>query len=662
MISDFKRVNFIISISILIALISLNGFCQEEKLSESIISTAEELAAAENDPMAAEIFMEVLYELSEDPVKINTGDENEISRLFFLSPFQVKVLADYVRTSGSIVSPFEIANIPGFDKETAYMMIPFISFTGKFNASNDTVRLHHTILSSFIYKKDYGNSSFIGSPWKLLTKYRFTAGRFSGGFTGEKDQGEKLFTGYPPLPDFLSGHLFYKGTGAVKRIVAGDYSARFGSGTNINTGISSGLSLSSPGYLAGRDEIRPYTSADENNFLRGAAAVLAFNNFELSLFLSSKKIDATLNPVSDSAAKSIKTLYKTGYHNTESALLKKDVAGEMFYGLNLSYNFKSLRAGILWSENRFSAPFVPDTADSFNKFSFKGSRNSVFSVYYKSLLKRFILFGEFSYGGSEKYSIIQGVSFRPADRLNINLIYRNYSPEFISFHGGGPGISSANNEQGIFGNFTFEAARYLFVSAGSDVSSFPWLRYRCSSPSFSERHEVRIRYLPSEMLTIESIYGIRKSQVDNSNDSGIPSLTTIITQSARIQVKYSPEEYLSLITRGDFKRVEPSGTSGLSLLQDINIRFRKIPVSVWIRYCLYKTGGFNAGIYTWENDLINSFSIPVMYGSGSRGYLMLSWKPADKVEFRIKYGVTERKISGVTNTSPELKAQLKLFI
>ena len=42
-------------------------------------------------------------------------------------------------------------------------------------------------------------------------------------------------------------------------------------GTNINTGLRSGLSLTASGYLSGGDDIRPYTSTDENNFFRGVA-------------------------------------------------------------------------------------------------------------------------------------------------------------------------------------------------------------------------------------------------------------------------------------------------------------------------------------------------------------------------------------------------------
>ena len=72
-------------------------FSQSEKLSVNIAAIAEELAADESDPGAVEVFTERLYELSEDPVMINSGDENDIIRLFFLTDFQIKALADHVK-------------------------------------------------------------------------------------------------------------------------------------------------------------------------------------------------------------------------------------------------------------------------------------------------------------------------------------------------------------------------------------------------------------------------------------------------------------------------------------------------------------------------------------------------------------------------------------
>ena len=65
-----------------------------------------------------------------------------------------------------------------------------------------------------------------------------------------------------------------------RKVILGDYSARFGQGTNINTGISTGLSLTSQGYMSATNEIKPYTSTDENNFFRGIATVLSIKNME----------------------------------------------------------------------------------------------------------------------------------------------------------------------------------------------------------------------------------------------------------------------------------------------------------------------------------------------------------------------------------------------
>ena len=79
-------------------LIGVDISAQDEKVSEIIASIAEELADDETYPEAAELFSERLYDLIEKPVRINSADESELSRLFFLTDFQVKALADYIRS------------------------------------------------------------------------------------------------------------------------------------------------------------------------------------------------------------------------------------------------------------------------------------------------------------------------------------------------------------------------------------------------------------------------------------------------------------------------------------------------------------------------------------------------------------------------------------
>ncbi len=640
------------------------AFSQEINQSERITAIAEELASDEENPGDADLFADLLYELSENPVRINSGDENEISRLFFLTDFQVKVLADYIKTSGRIVSPFEIANIPGFDREITEMLIPFITFDLKFTLFQDSVRSRQILLANFTFKTSMQDSSFIGSPWKSLIKYKLTAAGFSCGFTAEKDPGEKLFSGRPPMPDFLSGYLSYEGHNILRHIILGDFSVRFGQGTCINTGMRTGLSLSTPGFLSGRNEIKPYTSVDENNFFRGAAVELSYKNIDFSFFVSRKKIDASLNDSADSADLTIKSFYKTGLHNNSESILKKDAATETGYGVNLSYNFNNLRTGVVLKETTFSLPVLPLITDPANRFDFSGRKNTLLSVYYNALFKRFIFFGEFSASGLNNNAFVQGVSIRPADRMNINFVYRSSSHNFVSFHASGPSGGSVNsNEYGMFGNFTIEAARYFFISAGSDIRYYPWLRFRCSSPSLAKKYELKLRYLPSQKLTFEALYNYRSTIVDNGDENRIPGQNEIMTSSVRGSVKYSPADYLTIIIRADYKMVNPSGSKGMLLLHDINLRFRNFPVSVWMRYCIFNTGGFESGIYAWENDLLNSFSIPGLYGNGNRAYIMASCKIANRVQFRLKYCINSTEvINNRMNEVQELKLQLRITI
>jgi len=648
---------------VLFTSISVLVYGQSEKLSEIIIEVAEELAADDSDPEAVSVFTDRLHELVENPVKLNSANENEISRLFFLSDFQVKALADYVHSSGRIVSVYELATIPGFDKETAGLIIPFITLEYKLINNSDSVRWRNSLISNISLKSGNNNTASLGSNWRILTKYKFTSGGFSGGITAEKDPGEKLFCGTPPLPDFMSAHLAYSGRGLIRRIVVGDYSARFGQGTNINTGISRGISLTSPGYLSASDEIKPYTSTQESRFFRGVAAEISIKNLELSMFFSKNHTDATISSESDSSNNYIESFYLAGVHNTPALFRKKDVVSELAYGLTLSYNFNNLRIGLVWSENRFSLPLNLAGNDPEKIFNFTGDRNNIYTIYYNSVVRKILLYGELSSNDNKKLAVIQGISFRPSDRLTINFLFRKYNAGFSTFYGQGPGTGSkTSNETGLLGNFTFEAARHLFISGGCDIQSFPWLKYRCSAPSYGVRQELRIRFMPSEKLSFDASYNYRLSMVDNAATKGIPDQEKVITRTLKSSARYSIQNNLTLGTRIDYKIAYPSGSRGMILFQEINYSFRRVPVTIWARYCIFNTDDWLSRIYTYENDLLYSFSIPALAGEGSRSYVMAKWKISDFAELRIKYGMTSLVTNGKSGeNTDEIKMQLRVW-
>jgi hypothetical protein len=633
------------------------ALCQEKNLSEIITSIAEELAAGEDDPEAVATYVERLQELSENPVRINSSGEDEISRLFFLSDFQVKALVDYIHSSGKVLSAFELVNIPGFDKETVELLSPFIILDNKLKVTTGQTGWRNTLITNISEKTSDRDTSYPGSSIRLLTKYKFISGNISGGLTAEKDPGERLFSGATPLPDFLSAHLAYNGKGLIRRIIVGDYSVRFGQG------IRTGLSLSAPGYMAARNEIRPYTSTDENNFFRGVSAELTFKDLSLSLFYSNNQIDAS--PVASEGIESdrIENFYRSGLHTSNSLLKKKDVVSDLAYGINLAYNFNNFRIGVTWSEDRLSLPVIPEEVNPADLFDFTGDGSSLYTFYYSSLIKRILLFGEVSVNESFKKAVIQGVTMRPSDRLSINFLFRDYNSGYNSLHGKGPSVSSINgSERGITGNFSFEAAKHLFISGGADIHLFPWLKYRNSSPSWGTKQELRARFLPSEKLTFEALYNYRLTITDYTENKGIPQQKENIARSIKCSFRYSYNNYLTIGTRIDYKVINPSLSRGMLLSQDLMYRFKRVPVSFWLRYCLYKTDDWDSRIYLYENDLLYSFSIPALSGEGSRNYIMVKWDISDSAEIRLKYGITSLTNNNSANENKEeLKFQIKIM-
>lgn len=608
-----------------------SSWSQDLKLTEAIISVSEQLAEDESDPEAAAMYIEKLHELAENPVRVNSSDETEISRLFFLSDFQIKALADYSHSTGKIFSVFEIANIPGFNRETTEMMIPFITLDSNPATKADSIHFRSTILTNFSIRGEK-DSATEGSQWKILTKYKFTSGSVSGGFTAEKDAGEKMFN--ERVPDFFSSYFAFSGKGFIRKFVLGDYSAKFGQGLNVNTGLRTGVALTAQGSMASRNEIRQYSSTDENKFFRGVATGFTAGKMDIDLFYSFNNIDAT------AGMDSVESLYTAGLHTTDLLMKKKDVLSLQTYGANIVFNLGNTRLGTAWTRDRLSLPLIKNTAELRNINDFSGNRNQLYSLYYSTIIKKMLFYGEIAINDSLQKALIQGVSLRMSDRLTVNLLYRNYEAGFFSFHGKGPGSSISWNERGLMGNFSFEAAKHLFLSAGVDMRQFPWLRYRCSAPSSAMKKEIRLKYLPSDNLSFEVLYNYSMSMTDDPQSERISLQKENVTRSLRWSVRFSPHENFTLATRMDFKSYNNNASKGMLMFQDASYSFSQIPLSLWFRYCLFKTDSWDSRLYAYENDILYSFSIPSLSGEGSRSYMMIRYKISRMTEVRFRYGIS----------------------
>lgn len=640
-------------IALLILLpVSANG--QPENFSDLSTSVAENFAGDEADPSFLQIYNSELSELREQPVNLNSASGEELSELFFLSDFQVKSLLDYVRSNGRIYSVYEIANIPGFNREMTELLMPFIILETE-NKSVHRTRLKGSVLSNFILSNDGKDTSSIGSGLKYLGRYKITSGGFTLGITTEKDRGERFIYGSPALPDFFSGFLSFTGEKAIRNIIIGDFSGRFGNGLSVNSGMASMQSLTSTGFSTSARGFRGYSSTDENSFFRGIAATFAIENILFSVFYSSNKLDAT----SDPSGKFITSFYTAGLHNTASLTLKRDVVTMDACGMNIAADIRRSRVGVVYTRNKLSIPMAASNEPE-RRFRFEGDHNEVLSVYYSSVTGRTHLFGEGSIDGNYNTGFNQGISISPSGRLKVNLLGSLISPGFSSLNGRSAFTGSATwNERSISGNFTFELLKSLFLSAGCMITDYPWIKQGCAAPSVSVKKEIRLKYTPSDDMSLEAIFNNSKADKNSDEINRIPSLISSTKNHFRTTFRYYPSPYINLGTRIDCTF---TGTNkrGYAMMQDLSMQYGKIPVSIWLRVCLYSTGDWDTRIYAYENDLLYSFSIPALYGEGSRNYIMLRYKPAGYVDLRLKYGITSGKLEGQTNNDTDFRVQLKI--
>ena len=621
---------------------------------------AEELTMQMEEDGATTLMLESLQELIDDPVMINSGDEEELSRLFFLTDYQVKSLINYTNTTGEIISHYEIASIPGFDRTTAEMIIPCVTLERGVN-NEQKKRRRAEILTNIVFKPGERDTSLLGSHIKELIKIKVVANKIETGTTIEKDAGESFAPEGKFRPDFFSGYISYTGTGIIKRVVIGDYSAKFGQGCNINTNFSTSLSTSSSNLISGKNEIKPYRSTNENNFFRGIATQISGKNISATLLFSRNNIDATITTDKETGKRYVSSLYTSGTHDSWTSLNKKDVLVKTVIGANLEFNIKSFKIGAVWSGTDFSIPFADRSGNMINRFDFSGERLSVYSIHYKATMGSIMAFGELSSNDFDNFALVQGATIRAADRLSLNILYRNYEPAFTTFNGRAPGSTSgSSNEEGIFGNLFFELHKNLFLTAGANIYRSEWVSYRSHFPKKSLKEEIRLKYLPNESSTLEVSFSNRTSEVNGEVPLGVAPKTVESTRSIRANGTYAASNGITLKTRIEYKRASPSKNSGILLSQDINYSLPSIPISLWFRYAVYNTDSWETRLYCYENDLLYSFSIPALSGIGSRGYVMLKIDIGRYIDFRVKYAVTSLiAANNITRESDQLKFQIK---
>ena len=109
--------------------------------------------------------------------------------------------------------------------------------------------------------------------------------------------------------------------------------------------------------------------------------------------------------------------------------------------------------------------------------------------------------------------------------------------------------------------------------------------------------------------------------------------------------------------------------NGYLLYQDVIYKLNKYPIALYFRYAMFDTDSYRSRIYSYENDLLYSFSLPAMYYKGTRTYLMLKYSVKKRIDLWLKYAITNYNNKDIIgsgldeikdNKKQEVKVQLRM--
>jgi len=643
----------------------------EEDLIDEILSEA----AEEYD--YSDISSRLQYFLKH-PIDLNQADEGQLSELFFLSPLQISALLEHRNTTGDFVSLYELQAISGFDEGTIRRLLPFTTIEGNGTivpvlkeGKHDLMLRYGRIIErqeGYIAQED-GATRYQGGPERLLLRYRYRVDkRFMLSLNAEKDPGEPFFReenrkGF----DFYSGALYATDLGRVRRLVVGDYSLQTGQGLTLWNGLSFGKGSLVQNVARQGMGVRPYTSTNESQFLRGVAATFAFGNLDISPFVSYKRADASLS--NDSLTFS--NFQESGYHRTATEIRNRNSVLQQVYGLDLSFKTSGFLLGATGISTRFDKMMVPNT-QLYNRFRFEGDQVNNASLHYSYTVRNVYAFGEAAHNFEGGSAFLNGLIATLSHRLSLVVLHRHYQKNFFSLWGQGFAESSETiNERGLYSGLIWNPTRRFEWVAFADHFRFPWLKYRVDGPSSGVDLFSQVSVNPSRSQRYILRFRYRSKSENENVSSAVNPLAEVRRLQVRGQAQYHLNRVIEFRNRLEFSKYQKGSAEadfGYMLSHDVIYLPEQGTLSGNLRLAYFMTDSYNSRVYAFENDVLYGSSSSAYHGRGIRFYTNVRWRMQRNVDIWLRYAAFYKGANGLGsgldfiegNVKSDIKLQIRL--
>lgn len=649
----------IILFSLLINLNSVITSAQVNKEeNRQLIEDGTENSAEEINESGQNEIPQELIDLSDHPLNLNNDNCEILIRYNLLTQIQLTTLKEYLKIMGKLVELEELQQVDGFDKKTIQNIIPYCKII-----SSEKEQDYHQITFRIQSSLNKSKENYPGTNSKILVKYKTQLSSvFNISLTGEKDAGEEFFTHGKKGFDFNSFNISYKGKLFLKKVIAGDYNIEYGQGLTAWTGLNLGGGSNITGiYKSGRGII-PYSGTDENRFFRGIAASFGKNKIRLDAWFSYHSIDGNKETDTFNKEEFISSLQTSGYHRTSSEIENKHLQNEKAFGSSIIYSSGNLSTGFTVSAQRFTIPFKKSNKP-YNAYEFSGKNNLNLGWYYSLTYKNILLFGETSYNNNS-FASLNGALVSLDPRFSIGILWRSYSPQFISLKSNAFGVNTKNtNERGNYFGIIYKINNVTTYSGYTDIYSFPFLKYRIDNPSYGFDFFQQLEFNPSKKFKAQLRYRKKLKQLnDEIPDSELKYLSDFYYNNFRFSARFKIDNSWEYSFRVEYtyeNKMKIKIGNGTLVSQDLFYHPMGKPYSANCRYAVFNCPQFENRIYEYENDVQGAFSIPFYYGTGSRFYTNLNYKISNGITISIRYAISWIDDPLASNEKSEIKLQFK---
>ena len=655
--------------------------------SQEIPVTAEQQLENQTDADQGETeddtYLLELEQFKKNPLNLNLADADELKQLRIVTDLQIANLITYRNLFGKLISIYELQAVPAWDVITIRKLLPFVTTTSALSLAEEASKRfrggEHSLLLRVaqIMEKAKGFSAtasgtkYIGSPQKILFRYRYTyKNLLQFGLVGDKDAGEQFLKGAQKKGfDFYSFHLFARKIGIIQALAVGDFSVNMGQGLIQWQGLAFKKSVEVMGIKRQSAVLRPYNSAGEFYFHRGAGITIKKGKIESTAFVSFRKLGG--NFVADTVNNEdfISSFLTSGYHRTLSENEDRNNLTQTAFGGNILYRSNRWQIGLNGIYYKFSLP-IQKRNEPYNLFAISGKQWYNFSIDYSFTYKNLHFFGEGAADKNFNKAFINGLLISVDTRVDVSILHRTIQKGYQSINGNAFTENTyPTNETGLYTGVTIRPAIGWKFDLYGDIYKFPWLKYLVDAPSNGKDFLAQLTYTPNKKVEIYSRYRNETKQSNQSDNLTVTNfLATIPKQSWRTQVMFKLNSSVALRNRVEllwFDKKGKNNENGFLTFFDIIYKPMLNPISGVVRLQYFETGGYNSRIYAYENDVLYSYSIPSFSDKGFRYYATFNFDLTRKISIWLRWAQTiynNKKMvgSGLDEIQGNRRSELKL--